>query len=90
MLDIRELTPVADYFVICTVDSDRQAKAVQENLAEELKKQFKLRPLSTEGGEPGSGWVLLDYNWVVVHVFSAEGACLLPSGRGLAKSAGRA
>jgi ribosome-associated protein len=69
LLDLRELTPLADYFIICTVDSDRQAKAVQEYMAEELRTRRALRPLSTEG-EPSSGWVLLDYNWVVVHIFS--------------------
>jgi ribosome-associated protein len=72
MLDLRAITPLADYFVICTAESDRQARTLQEILAEDLKKQHALRPLSTEG-EPASGWVLLDYNSVVVHVFSREG-----------------
>ncbi len=70
MLDLTALTPLADYFVICTAESDRQARTLQEIVAEELKKQA-LRPLSTEG-EPASGWVLLDYNSVVVHIFSRE------------------
>jgi ribosome-associated protein len=69
MLDLREITPLADYFVICTADSERQAGTLQEILIEELKKEHKVRPLSTEG-EPASGWVLLDYNYVVVHIFS--------------------
>ena len=69
LLDVHELTTLADYFVICTADSERQAKALQEIVQEELKKNHKVRPLSTEG-EPASGWVLLDYNDVVLHVFS--------------------
>ena len=69
MLDLREITPFADYFVICTADSDRQARTLQETVAEELKAENETRPLSTEG-EPASGWVLLDYNTVVVHIFS--------------------
>ena len=69
MLDLREITPLADYFVICTAESERQAKALQEYVSEELREQHNLRPLSTEG-EPASGWVLLDYNAVVVHIFS--------------------
>ncbi len=71
MLDLRELTPLADYFIICTVESERQGRALQDYLAEELKKQHGVRPLSTEG-EPASGWVLLDYNAVVVHIFSPQ------------------
>ncbi len=69
MLDLRELTPLADYFIICTVESERQARSLQELLAEQLKKEYNVRPLSTEG-EPASGWVLLDYNAVVVHLLS--------------------
>ena len=69
MLDLREITPLADYFVICTADSDRQARTLQAMLAEELKHDLNVRPLSTEG-EAASGWILLDYNYVVVHIFS--------------------
>lgn len=71
LLDLRELTPLADYFIISTAESERQGKALQENVAVELKNEHNVRPLSTEG-EPASGWVLLDYNSVVVHIFSPE------------------
>jgi ribosome-associated protein len=72
MLDLTAITPLADYFIICTAESDRQARTLQEILSEELKKKYALRPLSTEG-EPASGWVLLDYNAVIVHIFSRDG-----------------
>ena len=72
MLDLREITPLADYFIICTADSDRQARMLQEIIEADLKKEQQVRPLSTEG-EPASGWVLLDYNYVVVHIFSKTG-----------------
>ena len=71
MLDLREITPLADYFVICTSESERQAKALEEILRDELKHEHKTRPLSTEG-DPASGWILLDYNSVVVHIFSKQ------------------
>jgi ribosome-associated protein len=71
MLDLTAITPLADFFVICTAESDRQARTLQEILAETLKNGHAVRPLSTEG-EPSSGWVLLDYNSVVVHIFSPE------------------
>jgi ribosome-associated protein len=71
LLDLRKVTPLADYFVICTAESERQARMLEEIVIEELKKERGARPLSTEG-EPASGWVLLDYNTVVVHIFSRE------------------
>lgn len=71
LLDLRELTPLADYFIVCTAESERQTRSLQEIVLEELKKERAVRPLSTEG-EPASGWVLLDYNSVVVHVFSKD------------------
>jgi len=72
LIDLRDLTPVADYFVISSADSERQARALMEILEEDLKQNHKVRPLSVEG-EPSSGWVLLDYNTVVVHIFSRDG-----------------
>ena len=66
-----DLTSFTDFFVICTAESDRQAKTLKEILAEELKHEHAIRPLSTEG-EPASGWVLLDYGTVIVHIFSPQ------------------
>lgn len=72
VLELTEIASFTDYFVICTAESDRQAKALKEFLAEDLKHNYETLPLSTEG-EPASGWVLLDYNTVVVHIFSPQG-----------------
>jgi ribosome-associated protein len=67
VMDVRSLTSITDYLVICTGRSDRQvqsiAQAIQERLAE-----HKMRPISIEGLRRGQ-WVLLDYDDVVVHVF---------------------
>jgi len=68
LLDIRGLTTIADYFVVCTAGSDRQIKAVTENLEEELG-DIDVNPLHIEGMD-GSGWVLMDYGDVIVHIFS--------------------
>ncbi|MHB8619291.1 MAG: ribosome silencing factor [Chloroflexota bacterium] len=67
LLDLRGLTSMADYFVICSASTDRQVKAVIEGIEEELR-GGGLRPLHVEG-EDGSGWILVDYGDVVCHVF---------------------
>ena len=69
LLDIRGVSLIADYFVICTVGSERQATAILKDLSERLLEEFGRKPLHTEG-KPDSGWVLLDYGDVIVHVFS--------------------
>ena len=70
LLDIGQISPFADYFVIATAASERQSRALVAALQEELRKR-KIRPLYTEG-ESNSGWQLVDYGAVIVHVFSPE------------------
>ncbi len=70
LLDIRRLTTIADYFVICSGTSERQVAAITQAVIEELDKE-NVAPLHSEGiGE--SGWVLLDYGSVIVHIFAPE------------------
>jgi len=71
MLDLREVSLIADYFVICSGTSERQIKALADEIQETLAQDERLKPLQTEGA-PDSGWVLLDYGSVVVHIFSKE------------------
>jgi len=66
-LDLRELEGVADYFFICSGESDVQVKAIAEAVEEQLK-GHGARPWHVEGLE-GRRWVLLDYVELVVHVF---------------------
>ena len=67
LLDVRELTSVADAFLICSGQSNRQVSAIGEHIITELKKK-KIKPLSTEGLKEGH-WVLIDYGYVVIHIF---------------------
>ncbi|TME30704.1 MAG: ribosome silencing factor [Chloroflexi bacterium] len=69
LLDIRGVSLIADYFVISTAGNERQAAAILKDLSEKLLDEFGRKPLHTEG-KPDSGWVLLDYGDVIVHVFS--------------------
>jgi ribosome-associated protein len=66
-LDIREKSTIADYFVICEGDTDRQVRAITDSIVEKAK-AAGVRPLRTSGYEDGS-WVVLDYASVIVHVF---------------------
>lgn len=59
---------LADYFVICSGESERQIKAIVDEVTERTKED-NVRPLHIEGNSP-SGWVLMDYGSVIVHVFA--------------------
>ncbi|MFO8083388.1 MAG: ribosome silencing factor [Desulfobacterales bacterium] len=67
LLDVHELSSVADAFIICSGRSNRQVKAIAEHIQVELKKQ-KIYPLATEGMSEGH-WVLMDYGHVIIHIF---------------------
>ena len=66
-LDLRALEGVADYFLICSAESEIQVKAIAEAIEEKLRERGA-KPWHVEGLE-GRRWVLLDYVEYVVHVF---------------------
>ncbi len=66
ILDLRALTAVTDFFVICSADSDVQVKAIADAVDEGLEKQGT-KPWHREAGS--ANWVLLDYVDVVLHIF---------------------
>ena len=67
VLDVRHLTSVADFFIICSGRSNRQVTAIAEHIHTRLKAEH-IRPLSVEGKREGH-WVLIDYGATVIHVF---------------------
>jgi len=69
LLDLRKLSSVTDYFVIVSGAVDRQLEAIADNVREALIKEYKVKPRHIEGSGD-SGWMLLDYVDVVVHVFT--------------------
>jgi ribosome-associated protein len=71
ILEVADILAVVDLFVLATATSDRQIRAVTDRIDERLREQHDRRPLRREG-EPGSGWVLLDYGDIVCHVFGTE------------------
>jgi ribosome-associated protein len=69
-IDIRRAASFADYFVIASVGSVRQMNALIETLEKEMRAAGV--PLEAQEGLPDSGWVLLDFGSVIVHLFSHE------------------
>lgn len=67
ILNIKELSAFADYFIICSGSSDRQVRAIASAIQENMKKAGIL-PLGVEG-EAAGRWILLDYNDVIIHIF---------------------
>lgn len=70
VLDLRGLTFITDYFVICSCGSKTQVSAVTDGITERLAKAGRL-PMHIEGGAEAT-WVLMDYGDVVVHVFEEQ------------------
>ncbi len=68
MLDMRDVCSFSDYFVISSGDSDRQIKAISEEI-EKVLKQAGISPRHREG-TADSGWMLLDFGSVIIHIFS--------------------
>ncbi len=67
LLEVSELSSLADYFLICSGRSDRQVQAIADSIAGGLTKAGR-RPLSTEGYDQGH-WVLIDFGDVIAHIF---------------------
>lgn len=70
LLDARQACSFTDYIVICSGDSDRQVDAIHREISDTLKKEV-VTPYHSEGNSD-SGWILLDFAGVVVHIFSRE------------------
>jgi ribosome-associated protein len=67
LLEVREVTSIADYFIICSGRSDRQVQSIAQGIEVNLK-QKGIAPLAVEGLSRGQ-WVLMDFADVIVHIF---------------------
>lgn len=71
VLDVHDLTTLADKFVICHAQTDVQIKAIADNVNKETQEQLDEKAWKEEGRETRR-WVILDYVNVVVHIFKQE------------------
>ncbi len=69
LLDVRRSTYISDYFVICTATSERHLTSLSDRLRERAHEEG-IEPTHIEG-TPDSGWLLIDYGDVILHIFSA-------------------
>jgi ribosome-associated protein len=70
VLDIHAMSPVADYFVLCSGENERQLRAIAREVTEKLS-EAGIRPERVEGSA-SSGWILIDYGDVIVHIFDVD------------------
>lgn len=72
VMDLREVkNAVADFFVICSGNSDKQLEAISDSVDEEVYKALKEKPWHTEG-KNNKEWMILDYISVVSHIFRKD------------------
>ena len=72
VMDLRKIkNAVADFFVICSGNSDKQLDAISDSIDAEVFKKFQENPWHTEG-KNNKEWMLLDYINVVAHVFRKD------------------
>jgi ribosome-associated protein len=71
ILDMRALTTVTDYFVICTGTSEPHLRAIVHEITDKLREQHNHRPRAIDGSLPAT-WIVLDYLDVMVHVMRSD------------------
>ncbi len=70
LLDLRGITDFCDYFVICTGTSDRMLDALSDDLVRKIRTTHHVK--GNQEGLPRDGWLLIDYGYVIVHLFSPD------------------
>lgn len=71
ILDLRELPGVTDFMVLCTGTSEPHLRAVEEGISRKLRDEHGIRPRTVDGTRH-SGWIVIDYVDVLVHVMKKE------------------
>jgi len=71
IIDVKKVTTLTDYFIICTSESDPQTRAIMNHINKDIFKKFNIKPLHTEGNDP-LNWVLIDYVHIVVNIFDKK------------------
>ena len=70
VLDVKKVSSLTEYFIVCSSDSDPQTRSMTNHIKKELSKK-KIKPFQIEGLDY-CDWVLMDYFDVVIHIFKKE------------------
>ena len=70
-LDLSDMSAVSDYFVLCTGTSEPHVRAVAERIQRGVLEKLKVKPIHVDGS-PESGWIIVDFGNVMIHVMTAE------------------
>ncbi len=70
LIDVRKMTALTDFFVVCTAEVAEHADSIEEELKKELK--GKGNTLFGEEGEQSNDWIVMDYGDVIVHIMTEE------------------
>lgn len=70
-IDVRGISTMTDYFVVAEGGVDRHIQAIAHEVCDVLKKQG-ISPTRIEGLHDDSGWIVLDYSEILVHIFTHE------------------
>ena len=71
VLQVTELTSIADYFIICSANTERQTQAIADGILDKLRQDEGVKPLLVEGTTPGR-WILIDFGDFIFHVFTED------------------
>ena len=71
VIAVAGLTSIADYFLMCSATSERQAVAIADSVVDRLREEDRVKPRLIEGTTPGR-WILLDYGDFIFHIFTED------------------
>ena len=71
ILDLRKISTITDYLVICSAQSEPQIKAIANGVEQALKESHARHPLAVDGF-PTSQWIVIDYGDVMLHIFHEQ------------------
>jgi ribosome-associated protein len=71
VLAVNEVTSIADYFVLCSANSERQTQAIADSVQAKVREHEGVKPLLVEGTTPGR-WILIDFGDFIVHIFTED------------------
>jgi ribosome-associated protein len=71
ILDLRNISTITDYLVICSAQSEPQIKAIANGVEQALKENLERHPLAVDGF-PTSQWIVIDYGDVMLHIFHEQ------------------